>query len=74
VNGSGSARASDEASVPPAPVENAQQELNGPMLNVFASSLEAEDRREGLKRFREREAVRLRNEQAAQESSWRALV
>jgi hypothetical protein len=37
------------------------------MLNVFPSSLEAEDRREGLRRFREREAVRLRNEQAAQE-------
>jgi hypothetical protein len=29
--------------------------------------LEAEDRREGLRRFREREAVRLMNEQAAQE-------
>jgi hypothetical protein len=67
VNGSGSARASDEASAPPAPVENAQPEPNGPMLNVFPSSLEAEDRREGLRRFREREAVRLENEQAAQE-------
>jgi hypothetical protein len=52
VNGSGSARASDEASAPPAPVENAQLEPNGPiMLNVFPSSLEAEDRREGLRRF-----------------------
>jgi hypothetical protein len=37
------------------------------MLNVFPSSLEADERREGLRRFREREAVRLRNEQAAQE-------
>jgi hypothetical protein len=37
------------------------------MLTVFPSSLEAEDRREGRRRFREREAVRLRNEQAAQE-------
>jgi hypothetical protein len=34
VNGSGSARALDEASAPPAPVENAQPEPNGPMLNV----------------------------------------
>jgi hypothetical protein len=52
VNGSGSARASDEASASPAPgVENAQPEPNGPMLNVFPSSLEAEDRREGLRRF-----------------------
>jgi hypothetical protein len=51
VNGSGSARASDEASAPPAPVENAQPEPNGPMLNVFPSSLKAEDRREGLRRF-----------------------
>jgi hypothetical protein len=67
VNGSGSARASDEASAPPAPVEIAQPESNGPMLNVFPSSLEADERREGLRRFREREAVRLRNEQAAQE-------
>jgi hypothetical protein len=67
VNGSGSARASDKASAPPAPVENAQREPNGPMLNVYPSSLEAEDRREGLRRFREREAVRVRNEQAAQE-------
>jgi hypothetical protein len=66
-NGSGSARASDEASAPPARVENAQPESNGPMVNVFPSSLEAEDRREGLRRFRGREAVRLRNEQAAQE-------
>jgi hypothetical protein len=56
VNGSGSARASDEASAPPAPVENAQPEPNGPMLNGFRSSLEAEDRREGLRRIREREA------------------
>jgi hypothetical protein len=31
VNGTGSARASDEASAPPAPVENAQPEPNGPM-------------------------------------------
>jgi hypothetical protein len=67
VNGSGSARASDEASAPPAPVENAQPEPNGPMLNSFPSLLEAEDRREGLRRFRECEAVRVRNEQAAQE-------
>jgi hypothetical protein len=52
VNGTGSARASDEASAPPAPVENAQPEPNGPMLNVFPSSLEAENRREGLRRFR----------------------
>jgi hypothetical protein len=66
VNGSGSARASDEASAPPAPVENAQPEPTGPMLNVFPSSLEAEDRREGLRRCRECEAVRGRNEQAAQ--------
>jgi hypothetical protein len=51
VNGSGSAHASDEASAPPAPVENAQPEPNGSMLNVFPSSLEAEDRREGLRRF-----------------------
>jgi hypothetical protein len=67
VNGSGSARASDEASAPLAPVENAQPEPNGPMLNVFPSSLEADERREGLRRFRKREAVRLTNEQAAQE-------
>jgi hypothetical protein len=67
VNGSGSARASDEASAPPAPVENAHPEPNGPMLNVFPFSLEAKDRREGRRRFRERGAVRLRNEQAAQE-------
>jgi hypothetical protein len=51
VNGSGSARASDEASALSAPVENAQPEPNGPMLNVFPSSLENEDRREGLRRF-----------------------
>jgi hypothetical protein len=38
VNGSGSARASHEASAPPAPLENAQPELNGPTLNVFPSS------------------------------------
>jgi hypothetical protein len=37
------------------------------MLNVFPSSLKAEDRREGLRRFREREAVKLMNEQSAQE-------
>jgi hypothetical protein len=51
VNGTGSARASDEVSASPAPVENAQPEPNGPMLNVFPSSLEAEDRRERLRRF-----------------------
>jgi hypothetical protein len=45
VNGSGSACASDEASAPPAPVKNAQPGPNGPMLNVFPSSLEAENRR-----------------------------
>jgi hypothetical protein len=38
VNGSRSARASDKASAPPAPVENAQPGPNGPMLNVFPSS------------------------------------
>jgi hypothetical protein len=74
VNGSGSARALDEAYAPPAPMENAHPEPNGPMLNVFPSSLEAEDRREGLRRFRDREAVRLRNEQAALEIPSRALV
>jgi hypothetical protein len=67
VNGSGSARASDEASAPPVPVENAQPGPNGPMLNVFPSSLEADNRRKGLRRFREREAVRVGNDQAAQE-------
>jgi hypothetical protein len=51
VNGSGSVRASDEASAPPASVKNAQPEPNGSMLNVFPSSLEAKDRREGLRRF-----------------------
>jgi hypothetical protein len=58
------ARALQMRPAPPAPVENAQPEPNGPMLNVFSSSLEAEDRR-----FREREAVRLRNELAPQELS-----
>jgi hypothetical protein len=67
VTGSGSARASNEASAPPAPVENAQPELDGPTLNVFPSSLREDEMREGMRRFCEREALRMRNEQAAQE-------
>lgn len=48
-------------------VENAQPELNEPRLNAFPSSLKADKRREGLRRFREREALRMSNGQAAKE-------
>jgi hypothetical protein len=63
VNGRGSARGSDEASAPPAPVDNPQQGLNAPTLN--ADPLQD---REGLRRLRERDAERRsRNLQAAQD-------
>jgi hypothetical protein len=63
VNGGGSARGSDEASAPPAPVDNPQHDLNAPTIN--ADPLQD---REGLRRLRERDAERRsRNLQAAQD-------
>jgi hypothetical protein len=62
VNG-GSARGSDEASAPPAPVDNPQHDLNVPMVNADPLL-----NREGLRRLRERDAKRRsRNLQAAQD-------
>jgi hypothetical protein len=51
VKGGGSARGSDEASAPPAPVENPQHELNGHVLNA-----DTRQDWEGLRRLRERDA------------------
>jgi hypothetical protein len=61
VNGGGSARGSDEASAPPAPVDNPLHDLNAPTIN--ADPLQDG---EGLRRLREREAER-RSRQAAQD-------
>jgi hypothetical protein len=61
INDGGSARGSDEASAPPAPVDNPQHDLNAPTIN--ADPLQD---REGLRLLRERDAERRsRNLQAA---------
>jgi hypothetical protein len=62
INGGGSARGSDEASAPPAPVDNPQNDLNAPTINDPLQD------RESLRRLRKRDAERRScNLQAAQD-------
>lgn len=59
VNGGGSARGSGKASARLlAPVENPQHDCNGPTMNVFPQTLPLLQEREGLRRLRERDAVK----------------
>jgi hypothetical protein len=50
VNGGEIARGSDEASAPPAPVDNLQEDIYGPTLNADPPPLPSVQDREGLRR------------------------